>query len=214
MTVTDAQAFSGRTPSTKDEWRAHVLAERRMLDAAQRSVETIALCHAAAELVVNSAGKRTTSPAEQVTVAAYVPVGREPGSPEMLDAMAAAGARIFLPIAREPGPLRWALYRGPQSLVSAPFGLTEPDGPVLAPETVAECSLVLVPALAVDRRGTRLGRGAGFYDRTLDLCDAGASSIAVVRDSELVDRLPGEPHDRPVTHALTPAAGFVRLRTE
>jgi 5-formyltetrahydrofolate cyclo-ligase len=71
--------------------------------------------------------------------------------------------------------------------------------------------VVLVPALAVDRRGVRLGRGGGFYDRSLSFCRPGARLVAVVRDSELVDELPGEPHDVPMTHALTPGGGLTRL---
>ena len=198
MTVPE---FSENTP--KDRWRAHVLAERRLLDDAQRAVESSALCHVVTELA-----------AEHASVAAYVPVGREPGSFQMLDAMAAAGSVVLLPSAHEPGPLRWVEYSGRDSLVPAPFGLLEPSGPLLEPDAVAGCSLVLIPALAVDRRGVRLGRGAGFYDRTLDLCGPDAMLVAVVREDELVDRLPDEPHDRRVTHAVTPGGGLVRLGSE
>jgi 5-formyltetrahydrofolate cyclo-ligase len=72
----------------------------------------------------------------------------------------------------------------------------------------------LVPALAVDRSGARLGRGAGFYDRTLPLADADAWLVAVVRDDEVVDHLPSEPHDVRMTHALTPQKGLVALGPE
>ena len=68
-----------------------------------------------------------------------------------------------------------------------------------------------VPALAVDRHGHRLGRGAGFYDRSLPLCDPGAALMAVVRDDELLDAVPSEAHDVAMTHALTPRGGVVRL---
>jgi 5-formyltetrahydrofolate cyclo-ligase len=57
----------------------------------------------------------------------------------------------------------------------------------------------------------RLGRGAGFYDRTLGLANRAARLIAVVRDDELVERLPAEPHDVRMTHALTPGHGLVAL---
>jgi 5-formyltetrahydrofolate cyclo-ligase len=71
--------------------------------------------------------------------------------------------------------------------------------------------VVFVPALAVDRAGVRLGRGAGFYDRTLPLARAATRLVAVVRDDELVDQIPAEPHDVPMTHALTPRRGLVEL---
>ncbi len=103
------------------------------------------------------------------TVCAYVPVGTEPGSTEMLDMLLRRSGRVLLPVARTTGPgnkgtplpLRWGEYR-PGALVSGPWGLLEPAEPVLPASALAEATLVIVPALAVDRRGVRLGRGAGF----------------------------------------------------
>ena len=68
-----------------------------------------------------------------------------------------------------------------------------------------------MPALAVDRRGVRLGRGAGHYDRSLVFAAAGVTLLAVVRDEELVERLPGEPHDVRMSGALTPGRGVLDL---
>ena len=89
-----------------------------------------------------------------------------------------------------------ASYR-PGRLVTAQFGLREPPEPWLPAEAVADATVVFVPALAVDRAGVRLGRGAGFYDRTLPLADPAARLIAVVRDDELVDGIPAEAARRP-----------------
>jgi 5-formyltetrahydrofolate cyclo-ligase len=82
----------------------------------------------------------------------------------------------------------------------------------LGVDAIASASVVLVPALAVDLAGVRLGRGAGFYDRSLSSVDPAALLVAVVRDDELVDLLPGADHDVPMTHALTPGLGLVALR--
>ncbi|MFZ0875798.1 MAG: 5-formyltetrahydrofolate cyclo-ligase, partial [Pseudonocardiaceae bacterium] len=71
--------------------------------------------------------------------------------------------------------------------------------------------LVLVPALAVDRTGVRLGRGGGHYDRTLPLATPGTPLVAIVRDDEVLAALPAQPHDVPVTAALTPARGLIPL---
>lgn len=80
---------------------------------------------------------------------------------------------------------------------------------VLAPEAVAEVDVVLVPALAVDRRGVRLGRGGGSYDRAL--ARAQGLVVAVLHDGELQDEeLPEEPHDVRVTAVLLPA-GLILL---
>jgi 5-formyltetrahydrofolate cyclo-ligase len=67
--------------------------------------------------------------------------------------------------------------------------------------------LMLVPALAVDRTGMRLGRGGGSYDRTLARAGT-ALTVALLHDGELVDHVPAEAHDRPVRATVTPGAGF------
>jgi len=149
------------------------------------------------------------------TVCAYVPVGVEPGSIEMLDLLLRRAGRVLLPVARttaddSPVALQWGEYR-PGRLVAARFGLLEPTEPWLPATAVSEASVLLVPALAVDRAGVRLGRGQGFYDRTLVHRDPRARLIAVIRDEELLDELPREPHDVPMTHALTPGRGLVEL---
>ena len=149
------------------------------------------------------------------TVCAYVPVGTEPGSIEMLDVVLRRGGRVLLPVActtadDSPVALQWGEYR-PSQLMAARFGLLEPARPWLPATTLAEASVVLVPALAVDRAGVRLGRGRGFYDRTLVHRDRRARLIAVIRDQELLDELPREPHDVSMTHALTPGRGLIGL---
>ena len=149
------------------------------------------------------------------TVCAYVPVGAEPGSIELVDALLRRVDRVLLPVARtttddSPVALLWGEYR-PGHLVAARFGLLEPAAPWLPATTLAEASTVFVPALAVDRTGVRLGRGRGFYDRTLVSRNPHARLIAVIRDEELLDELPHEPHDVPMTHALTPGRGLVEL---
>ncbi len=151
------------------------------------------------------------------TVCAYVPVGAEPGSIEMLEVLRRRVRRVLLPVARTtaddtPLPLRWGEYR-PGGLVAGRFGLLEPAAPWLPASALTEADLVLVPALAVDRRGVRLGRGRGFYDRSLVSCGPRARLVAVVRDQELVDELPCERHDVAMTHALTPGGGVVALHT-
>ncbi|MBS1691086.1 MAG: 5-formyltetrahydrofolate cyclo-ligase [Actinobacteria bacterium] len=194
-------------PGGKTALRSAILAARRAVPQRSRDIEAAALRKHASMLARSGQ-----------TVCAYVPVGTEPGSLTLVDALLESGARVLLPIARHdetgrPQPLSWADYR-PGSLVTAPFGLREPTPPWLPPGALAAAALVLVPALAVDRRGTRLGRGAGFYDRTLGLADPAAALVTVVRDDELVDHLPAEPHDVPMTHALTPTAGLLPLTGE
>ena len=193
------------TAAVKAQRRAALLTARRAVPEAVRDAESEQLC---AHLPEALDGARV--------VCAYVPVGAEPGSPEMVERLRELCETVLLPVARvgpsgEHLPLQWGRYI-PGTLVAGRFGLQEPPAPWLPPEDVRRAEVVLVPALAVDRLGVRLGRGGGFYDRSLQLCRPGTRTVAVVRDCELVDELPHEPHDVRVTHALTPAGGCVRLR--
>ncbi|MEU5691695.1 5-formyltetrahydrofolate cyclo-ligase [Actinosynnema sp. NPDC020468] len=143
------------------------------------------------------------------TVCAYLPVGNEPGSAAMLDTLAESGFRVLLPVVVGPAPLDWAVY-APDELAPGPFGLREPSGPRLGPTAIGAASLVLVPALAVDHRGVRLGKGGGHYDRSLPLTNA--PLVALVRDAEFVPYdLPAEAHDVRVDAVLTPGRGLLRL---
>lgn len=132
------------------------------------------------------------------TVAGYVSVGREP------EALAAAGKRVILPLLQADNDLDWAVYTGPDSLASARRGLLEPVGPPLGPAAVATADVVLVPGLAVDGSGLRLGRGGGSYDRALDRVTG--FSIVVLNSEELLDDVPADAHDRRVRAAVTETA--------
>lgn len=145
------------------------------------------------------------------TMCGYVPVPGEPGALELLDDVRAAGCRLLLPIVVGPAPLDWAEYSGAAALRPARFGLMEPVGPPLGPRVIADVDAVLVPALAVDHRGVRLGRGGGHYDRSLPLISGPTELIGVIRDTELVTELPSEKHDATLTGVLTPSLGVVRL---
>jgi len=194
------------TPS-KAALREGLLAARRCVADDVLAAEARALCEHLEPVVTGGS-----------TVCAYVPVGSEPGSIELLEMLLRRSARVLLPVARTRGlenndtplPLRWGEYR-PGTLIPGPWGLLEPPGPVLPESALAEAALVIVPALAVDRRGVRLGRGRGFYDRSLAPRNPQARLIAMVRDAEFVDELPAEPHDVPMTHALTPRRGLIAL---
>ena len=148
-------------------------------------------------------------------VCAYVPVGAEPGSIEMLDALLRHADRVLLPVARTAADDSVdgdAVGRIPAGRTGhSPVRAARTGRAVAAADAVAEADVVVVPALAVDRSGARLGRGRGFYDRTLVLRAPHARLIAIVRDEELLDEVPHEPHDVPMTHALTPGRGLVEL---
>ena len=165
-----------------------------MVDVARRAVDLEAASDALAGVlapILAGAGR----------VAAYVSVGTEPGTRALLR------PGWLLPVLLPGGDLDWAEYDG--DLARTGRGLLEPTGPRLGVDAVTCCEVVLVPALAVDRRGHRLGRGGGSYDRALPR--AGGLTVALLHDGELVGQLPAEPHDVPVRAAATPSGGLVLL---
>ncbi|HEY6744619.1 MAG TPA: 5-formyltetrahydrofolate cyclo-ligase [Mycobacteriales bacterium] len=185
--------------SGKRGWRARLLAARAELSADELDAAAGALCRH----VLDRLGGTPR-------IAAYVPVRREPGSLRMLDALRDGGTEILLPVVVADG-LDWARYDGPAGLVAGPLGTRVPSTPGLGPGALAAADAVLLPALAVDHGGVRLGRGGGYYDRALAAVPAGRPLIALLHDGELVARLPADPWDRTVTAVVSPAAGWTNL---
>jgi 5-formyltetrahydrofolate cyclo-ligase len=185
-------------PVDKKAWRARLLAARDTLSVDARAARDAALVAGALDLAASTGGP----------ICAYVPIKTEPGGPTLVSALADAGYEVLLPVVpRERGPLEWARFDG--SFARGPLGLREPTGERLGVAAIGMAALVLVPGLAVDRRGVRLGQGAGYYDRSLPY--AQAPLVMLLNDDELVERLPAEPHDHRVTGALLPKAGLVTL---
>ena len=189
--------------------RRELLAVRSRLTADDVRASAAALAERALEL---------PELAQARTVAAYVSVGSEPGTLALLDALRARGVRVLLPALLPDNDLDWGAYAGEDSLARVQHGgkmaLFEPSGERLGPDAVTGADVVLLPGLAVDARGMRLGRGGGSYDRVLARLErAGAHPALVVLlyDSEVVERVPEEPHDRPVDAVVTPS-GVRRFR--
>jgi 5-formyltetrahydrofolate cyclo-ligase len=145
------------------------------------------------------------------TVAAYYSVGAEPDTRGLVFALWKRGTYVLLPVLQPDGDLDWASYEGPDSLRPGPRGLLEPGEPPRGTDAVARADVVLVPALAVDGRGNRLGRGGGSYDRALARVGPLIPVIALLYDDELVDRVPAAPHDVPVRAVARPAHGVTWL---
>ena len=83
--------------------------------------------------------------------------------------------------------------------------MLEPGGPRLGKGAIATADVVIVPALAVDPRGGRLGQGGGSYDRALARTRDGTLVVALLHDDELLaEAVPTAGHDRPVGAVVTP----------
>ena len=110
----------------------------------------------------------------------------------------AHGKRVAVPVVM-PGTktLAHALIDGLDQLVVGPWGLAQPDPAVVTwLPAAARIDLVVVPGLAFDRRGHRIGWGGGYYDRFL--AQVQTVKIGLCYDALVLDCIPGEPHDVPV----------------
>lgn len=145
------------------------------------------------------------------TVCGYLPLPSEPLGADLMQLLHDTGIRVLLPRAVAGQPLDWCAFGGPTR--RGGFGIDEPAGPGLGANTVLDADVVLIPALAVDLRGARLGRGGGHYDRTLAIA-AGRSDtrwIAVIFDDERVEQVPSGPFDLPVRSVATPTGGVLPI---
>jgi 5-formyltetrahydrofolate cyclo-ligase len=133
-------------------------------------------------------------------VAAFVGIPGEPDTRLLIEALRGRGARVLLPVVRGDLDLDFRAYHG--TLVPGAMGTREP--PIGGPSVdLAAADVVIVPAVAVDRTGRRLGRGGGSYDRALRRIRPGAALIALVHDREVVDEVPVGAHDLPVSIVVT-----------
>lgn len=200
----------------KRELRARIRAQRARLagdpqgpEERQRQARGL-LATATAAGLLDMSGRDVVGP---VTIAAYLASPDEPDVAAIRAAVRAAGGRVLLPIPQSGRVLAWAADDDRHVEVTR-LRVLAPTGPVLG--TGAACLaglgavLVLVPALAVDASGTRLGQGGGYYDVLLEeLAGSGAAPriLAVVHDDEVLPpgTIPRDAHDVPVPAVLTPS---------
>lgn len=185
--------------TVKAAFRDRIRATRRVRTAAERAATAHALVSIVLELPEIQAAH---------CVALYAATPTEPQTALLRGTLRHLGISVLLPLVR-PGGLEWAWDDGDDLIaVGRGLGGPEPTGPSLGRRGVLAADVVLVPALAVDTLGTRLGQGGGHYDAVLPMLDRGVPVFAVVHDDEVLDAavepLPSEEHDVAVDGALTP----------
>ena len=187
--------------AAKTALRDQVLAarKRRPLEAAAGFAASVADVALAWEPVRSAA-----------TVAAYVSVGSEPGTGLLLDALAAAGKRVLLPVVLPGLDLDWAVYTGRDGLAPAVRGLLEPTAPAARARGDRAGRRRPRAGPGVSLSGARLGQGGGCYDRALPRVSPGTPVAVLLYDDEVGLAVPAEPHDVRVGFALT-SRGVVAL---
>ena len=172
--------------------------------AAERRSAITADIRKSGALAVASTGSALSDLASGGIVAGYFPVRHEFNDLPLIEVLAGNGIPCCLPLVENvAGPLTFKRWQPGDPMQSGRFNIDIPldRAPIVTPATL------LVPMLAFDRHGTRLGYGGGHYDRTLmKLRVAGnVTAIGLAFDEQEFTELPVEPHDQPLDYILTPA---------
>ena len=178
--------------------RSRLLDVRAQRSVAERAAAGRALCRVALAVPEIDSARQ---------VCCYVAIGAEPDTGPLMEALRNRGIRVLLPVLLPDGDLNWAVYQDENALRPGPRGTRSPSGPALGIDAISSANAVLVPGVAVDRSGVRLGRGGGSYDRALARVAGSARPFTaiVLYADEIVEELPHEVHDQRVDAAITPA---------
>jgi 5-formyltetrahydrofolate cyclo-ligase len=140
-----------------------------------------------------------------VEVSCYMSLATEPATAQLIDALIRSGRRPWLPRI-DGNDLAWIQADSSTTYRDGPLGIREPTG--ASTPRPASTGLLLMPALAVDRTGRRLGQGGGYYDRVLaglpEVHGGGPLRAVLVFDDEVLDHVPAEAHDKEVDIIFTP----------
>ena len=148
---------------------------------------------------------RLTAFRRATTVCCYVALPYEVQTWRMIEEMLVKRKRVVVPVV-QPRSKRLALseVRDPDAdLAPGAFGVWEPKRSARRPVRPRDLDLVLVPGIAFDRRGHRLGHGLGYFDRFLARLPKATPTVGLAYRFQLFDRLPAASHDHAVQTVLT-----------
>lgn len=169
---------------TKKELRQQIRTQKRRLSAAELAVMSEDICSKVLALA---------SWQEAGTLLLYYPLPDEVDVRLLIKDAFESGKKVLLPVVKG-DELELRLYEGEASLKEGAFGIMEPTGPLFAPIHYDEIELAIIPGMAFDSAGHRLGRGKGYYDRLLpNLRDA--KLIGVCFPFQFLEEVPAEAHD-------------------
>ncbi len=134
-------------------------------------------------------------------VAIYMSLPEEPPTKDLIKEVMDSGRNVWLPRI-ENDDLLW--LKNPQEFKNGPFGISEPVGQGVMAKDLTNLGAIILPGLAVDVHGTRLGKGKGFYDRVLKQLPETVRRIVFLFDDEFLLEIPKEDHDQPVHTIATP----------
>ena len=177
---------------TKRELRQQIRTQKRRLSAVEMAVMSEDICSKVLALA---------SWQEAGTLLLYYPLPDEVDVRMLIKDAFESGKRVLLPVVKG-DELELHLYEGEASLKEGAFGIMEPTGPLFAPKHYDEIELAVIPGMAFDSAGHRLGRGKGYYDRLLPHLKA-AKLIGICFSFQFLDEVPAEAHDISVCKVIS-----------
>ncbi len=133
-------------------------------------------------------------------LALYSAIHNEVSTDEIVEQVLGSEKTLVFPRVRGED-LEFVLIESTADLVPGAFGVKEPKGCNLVP--VEKIDLVVVPGVAFDQRGHRLGYGRGYYDRALARCRRQCMKVGFAYDSQLVEELPAAHYDETLSVLIT-----------
>ncbi len=180
----------------KTALRMDVLQRRSTVSEAIRFGFAESLARIGAELVRAASGR------EAIVVSVFLPIRGEPETEPLIAAVVAGGAIVALPVTvARAQPLRFLVWRPGEPLEVGRYGIREP----LPSAREVSPDMLFVPLAAYDRRGFRLGYGAGYYDSSLEVLRRHKTVVAVgvAFSIQEVEHVPTEPHDQRLDAVIT-----------
>jgi len=176
---------------TKRELRQEIRTQKRRLSAAELAVMSEDICSKVLALA---------SWQEAGTLLLYYPLPDEVDVRLLIKDAFESGKKVLLPVVKG-DELELHLYEGEASLKEGTFGIMEPTGPLFAPKHYGEIELAIIPGMAFDNAGHRLGRGKGYYDRLLPNLKT-AKLTGICFPFQLLEEVPAEAHDISVCEVI------------
>ncbi|WP_227764710.1 5-formyltetrahydrofolate cyclo-ligase [Zhaonella formicivorans] len=180
----------------KKELRRRIMAERQALS--QESVQEKSSIIARQVVALNEFK-------QAMTVMAYLAFRNEVDTGQIITRVLAGGKRLLIPVSdrKEVKIIPAEIKNYPGDLVPGAYGILEPKPELFCPVAPEEIDLVLIPGVAFDEQGNRLGYGAGYYDRFLERLRPEVLKVALAFELQITDQVYAEPHDKKVDLIIT-----------
>lgn len=196
MTPIQTTNLSGKTAHDKHLLRFHIRKMRQRFPASQQTAQGF----------IRAIEAEVGSSSAHLTVAAFLPLGSEPPIKKALGKLDARGHTILVPRVLPHHQLSWVRWTPGAAMSTNALGIEEPLGEELTSSAFLEADLRLVPALAYDVTGRRLGQGGGYYDRLLEELGNSTrsrSTVGVAFEREILTKVPADHWDARLSYVLT-----------